>query len=79
MIVFEPKPIHIWYVCVVVSADSELSLFSISHCAMTESSSYNIGSIFPMSTGAGPSGVRIWVTCLLNGFGVVRGVVSSSD
>ena len=32
-----------------------------------------------MSTGAGPSGVRIWVTCLLNGFGVVRGVVSSSD
>ena len=29
-----------------------------------------------MSTGAGPSGVRIWVTCLLNGLGVVRGVVS---
>ena len=67
----EPKPIHIWYVRVFASLDSELSLFSTSHFAIMQSSSYKIGSIFPMRTGTGPSGVRTCVTCLLNGFWVV--------
>ena len=67
----EPNSIHIWYVCVDDSIASLLSLFSISQFAITQSSSYKIGSIFPMSTGTGPSGVKICVTWRLNGLGVV--------